>query len=90
MAACEPFTITVSGDPSVIFEKALKLAIDNGAKVEGDATGGNFKLSVPVMGRVAGSYRVNGQDITVEIMEKPFMLGCGMIESAVREQLRGR
>lgn len=56
------------------------------AQFEGDDTSGVFGLTA--MGfDIAGKYTIEGDDIEVNITDKPFLVSCSRIESELRKYL---
>lgn len=65
--------------------KAAILAQSN-AQFQGDQNAGIFGLTV--MGfDIAGKYTIEGDDIEVNITDKPFLVSCNRIESELRKYL---
>ena len=85
MSACN-FTIPFSGAPEAILSKAQSSVESQGGTFTGDATAGNFNLSI-FGNAIIGSYTVNGQDLSIVINEKPFMVPCSAIEGFLKKQL---
>lgn len=53
---------------------------------EGDETSGNFSFSA--MGfTFAGRYTVNGDEVSVVVTDKPFLVSCSKIESEIRKYI---
>jgi hypothetical protein len=86
MAKCE-FTLPGEGDINALLARARSAIEQNHGTFDGDPNQGSFTGSTFV-GKVAGTYLVQGSDIRVQITEKPFMLSCSQIESALREFFR--
>ncbi len=84
MSKCS-FSIPFTGQPEQIYQRAKSAVEKQGGNFNGDATGGSFSLQV--FGTISGNYRVNGQSLDIEITEKPMMIGCGMIEGALKSQI---
>lgn len=57
-----------------------------GGTFEGDTSAGNFQVSV-FGSTITGSYTVVGQDMTILIEDKPFLIPCSTIEGFLRNQL---
>lgn len=86
MAKCN-FSIDFSGSPEELFNKAKGAIERQGGVFNGTATGGDF--SINVFGTISGTYTVSGQQLNVEILDKPMMIPCAAIESALRGQIGG-
>lgn len=85
MAACN-FSIHFSGPANVILQKAESSVTSQGGTFTGDASGGNFELTV-FGNTVAGSYSVDNQDLNVVIDSKPFMVPCSAIEGFLKSKI---
>lgn len=84
MSKCN-FSIDFSGSADSIFQKAKGAVEKQGGSFSGDASNGNFSISM--FGTIIGSYRVNGQKLEIDIEEKPMMIPCSAIESALKSQI---
>jgi hypothetical protein len=85
MAACQ-FSIPINGSPEDVLNKAKNLMQSQGGTFEGDTNSGNFQVSV-FGSTIAGSYTVVGQDMSIVIDDKPFLVPCSTIEGFLRNQL---
>ena len=84
---CDPFSVNFTGDVATLIAK-VKVEIEaQDGQVTGDNTGGTISLSLPIVGKIEGTYAVNGQTITITINQKPQFVPCNMIESKIREAL---
>ena len=84
MSKCS-FSIPFSGSAEDIFNKAKGAVEKQGGSFNGNATGGSFSISV--FGTINGSYSVSGQQLNIEIEDKPMMIPCAAIENALKSQL---
>ena len=84
MAKCN-FTIPFSGSGQDIYQKAKSAVERQGGTFSGDAGGGNF--SINVFGTISGTYAVSGQELHIAIEDKPMMIPCSAIESALKGQI---
>lgn len=80
------FTLNYSGDKEQLLTK-LKNAIGDKGTLNGDSQLGNFKGSTP-LGSIEGSYNIEGDTITVNISDKPFLLSTGTIQSEFEKALK--
>jgi hypothetical protein len=85
MAACK-FIIPLAGSPEDTLNKARSMMQSQGGSFEGDTSAGHFQVSV-FGSTIAGSYTVVGQDMTIVIEDKPFLVPCSTIEGFLRNQL---
>jgi hypothetical protein len=84
MSKCS-FAIPFSGSAMEMLNKAQTAVEQQGGRFSGDAAGGHFSLQV--FGTIAGRYTVAGQELHIVIEEKPMMIPCGVIESALKKQI---
>lgn len=85
MSACN-FTIPFTKSVTEILEKAKKTIESQSGNFTGDENAGNFDVSI-FGNTVIGSYTVTGQELNIDISEKPFLVPCNMIESFLKNQL---
>ncbi len=85
MSTCN-FTIPFTKSVTEILEKAKKTVESQGGNFIGNETAGNFDVSI-FGNTVIGSYEVNGQDLNIDIADKPFLVPCNMIENFLKSQL---
>lgn len=84
---CNPFHFTFSGPAQDLVNAAEQKVQQAGGTFDGDAGGGTFDVPVPLVGKVEGGYQIGGQQLTVKINRKPFLLPCSSIESYVKSML---
>ena len=84
MSKCN-FTIPISGAPDQVLNRAKAAIEKQGGTFSGDAGNGTFSLNV--FGNISGSYTVSGSQLNVVIEEKPIMIPCAAIESALKNQM---
>ena len=85
MSSCT-FTVPFSGDATTIVNKAKTTVEKQDGTFTGDERSGSFHVSL--MGNtVAGSYIVEGQNLTLTITDKPFFVPCSTIESFLKSKL---
>jgi len=84
MAKCN-FSIDFSGSPENIFNKARTAVEKQGGTFSGDANAGKF--SINVFGTIGGTYTVSGQQLQINIEDKPIIIPCAAIENALRSQI---
>lgn len=80
------FTLNYSGDKEQLLNK-LKGAVGDKGTLNGDTSLGNFKGSTP-LGSIEGSYSIDGDTITVNISDKPFLLSTGTIQGEFEKALK--
>lgn len=83
--ACE-FNVPFTGTPDKVYNKAKSVIESQGGTFNGDETAGDFDVTF-FGNRIAGSYTVSGQNLSLNIHTKPFMIPCNMIESMLVKQL---
>lgn len=84
MSKCS-FSIGFNGSAEQVFSRAKAAVEKQGGSFNGDANRGNF--SINVFGTIRGTYSVSGQQLNVSIEEKPMMIPCAAIESALKSQI---
>jgi hypothetical protein len=85
MAGCKPFNIAVSGDIAAMLERATSESIASKVNFEGDTRSGTFSGKSSFLGAVEGEYEINGDEVTIKITSKPFLISCKVLESKIRE-----
>lgn len=85
MSACN-FTFPVNGAPAEVLQRARTAVTSQGGNFQGNEQSGNFNLTV-FGNTIAGSYTVAGDNMDIQITEKPFLLPCGTIEGFLKSQL---
>jgi hypothetical protein len=84
MSKCN-FSIPFSGSPEQMYQKAKSAVEGRGGSFSGTAQSGSFSISV--FGNISGSYEVSGQELRINIEEKPMMIPCSAIETALKGQI---
>jgi len=84
MSKCN-FSFNTSDAPALL-QKAKAAIKSTGGAINGDDASGSFTLSTP-LGTVKGNYTTAADSITLIITDKPMLVGCGMIESKLKEYL---
>ena len=85
MSACN-FTIPFTRSAIEILEKAKETVEAQNGTFAGDSNAGRFDVSV-FGNTVVGTYTVEGQNLNIDITDKPFLVPCSMIESFLKGQL---
>lgn len=85
MAGCHPFNVLVTTDLAAVLDRVRSQITGGGGQFDGDQQSGTFSGEVPVMGGFEGQYEVSGDQITITITEKPFLIPCSVIETRIRE-----
>ena len=85
MAACN-FSVPFTKSATDILDKAKQTIESQNGTFTGDESNGSFDVSV-FGNTVKGSYTVQGQNLVIEITEKPFLVPCSMIESFLVNKL---
>ena len=82
MAQCN-FSIPFSSSAEALVEKARHAISNAGGNFNGDSNAGNFDVSTP-LGTIRGTYLIQGDQIHVSIISKPFLVSCGLIEKQLQ------
>ena len=85
MSECN-FSIPFSGDSTEILNRAQAAIQDQGGHFRGDDTSGSFELTV-LGSSITGTYKILGQQLTVSIDNKPFMIPCSTIQNYLTKYL---
>ena len=85
MAACN-FSVPFTKSATDVLDKAKQTIESQNGTFTGDEINGSFDVSV-FGNTVKGSYTVEGQNLVIEITEKPFLVPCSMIESFLVNKL---
>jgi hypothetical protein len=84
MSTCS-FAIQFTGTPDEIYNKAKNAVQKQGGTFSGDVNSGDFSISV--FGKISGRYSVSGQQLNIDIDDKPMMIPCAAIENALKSQI---
>ncbi len=85
MSACN-FTVAFTKPVAEILEKAKQTVESQSGTFTGDDKEGKFDVSV-FGNTILGSYVVDGNNLNIDIIDKPFMVPCSMIESFLTSKL---
>lgn len=73
------FNVAFSGDAESLITRAKQEIERAGGTFNGNTTAGDFQAKTPI-GSIKGSYKIVGQEISLAISKKPFLLSCAKIE----------
>ena len=73
------FSVKFTEDHSALVARAEKAAIKYGADFKGDATSGSFSGN-----GVKGTYSIQDRFVAVTIVDKPFLIPWGLVQTQVR------
>lgn len=76
------FSVPFNEPTNNLIDKIRKAVTDNKGTFTGDNNGGQIKMSTPI-GQIHGSYKIEGQNITVEILNKPFFIS----EETIKQEI---
>ena len=82
------FTVPVGDVSSAINKVKEAVAKQSGATFNGDTSKGSFSGSTAV-GTVEGNYTVNGNNVSITITKKPFVVPQSTVESKIRDWFKG-
>lgn len=80
------FTIAHSSTPEALYDRAQKAIGGMGGTFSGSPQAGEFRLSV-FGAAIVGTYAATDSALHVEITEKPFLVGCGVIQQQLEKAL---
>jgi hypothetical protein len=81
------FSINFSGSADATLGKAKSAVEGQGGRFNGDTNSGDFEVTV-FGNKVAGTYTVAGNELSVTITDKPFLLPCSAIEGFLKSQVK--
>ena len=85
MSVCN-FTIPFSGTAEELMEKTKDAIEKQGGNFSGNTRSGNFDVTV-IGNSIAGSYTVDGNNLSFVIDKKPFFIPCETVESFLKSKL---
>jgi hypothetical protein len=86
LSACR-FQFDFRGTGESLVEKIRSHVGRAGGDMTGSSTDGAFSLPSPI-GAFRGTYRVSGQTIFLEVLDKPFFVPCGTIEARLSAYIK--
>jgi len=86
MAVCD-FTYKLTVPPAELLQEITGLVQGFKGDFQGDEQSGTFQLDI--MGKIVGKYQITGDQVHIEILEKPFLIGSGIINQTIKDYLRG-
>lgn len=81
------FSIPFSGSADSLMQRAKQGIEGTGGFFAGDSAQGSFQAKTP-MGSIKGSYQILGQEISLAITKKPFLLSCSTIQKELTEVMQ--
>lgn len=81
------FNLPFSGAADSLMQRAKQEIEGTGGSFTGDSSQGNFHAKTPI-GSIYGSYQIVGQQISLAITKKPFLLSCNRIQKELSEVMR--
>ena len=79
-------TLDFTGDAEAFINKIKGAVLANSGEFNGDETSGNIKINTP-FGDVAANYKIDGSQITIDILKKPFFVSEDMIKNEIVKKL---
>jgi len=86
MAKCN-ITIDFSGNGEELIKSAEQAISGAGGSFSADNSEGKFAINSP-LGKVSGTFVVQGQSFNISITDKPFLVSCDRIEQELRKQIK--
>jgi hypothetical protein len=80
------FTVSYPGNKTDLLNK-IKNTVGNKGNLAGDEQHGNFEGDT-LLGKFEGSYAIDGDDITITIHKKPFLVSNGKIQEEFEKALK--
>jgi hypothetical protein len=81
-------TFQLSVPATEILHQMQKLAQEYEGQFQGDEKSGHVSLNI-FIGIIEGNYTVNGDNLTLTITKKPFLVGYETIRATIKEHLTG-
>jgi hypothetical protein len=85
MTRCK-ISIPFSGSAQDLINHAASGIRSAGGEFTGDVFAGDFSMNTPI-GSVKGSYNISGEQINIEIAQKPMLVSCQRIEEELRKRI---
>jgi len=85
MSTCN-FSIPFTGKAETILAKAKAAVESLNGNFSGDINSGNFEVSV-FANSIKGHYNVSGQNLSLTITDKPFLIPCSTVESFLKSKI---
>ena len=86
MAKCN-ILIDFTGNADELISSANAAISAAGGSFSGNNSTGQFAINSP-LGKVSGTFVVEGQSFNISITDKPFLVSCTRIEDELRKHLR--
>ena len=81
------FNLSFAGNAEGLMRRAKQAIEGAGGNFMGTADEGAFTAATPI-GSIKGSYKIEGQVISLTITQKPFLLSCSRIEKELTAVMR--
>lgn len=85
MAQCQ-FTYRLQVPAAALLEQIQQLAQEYEGEIQGDEQAGRLRLPL-FIGTIVGEYTIVGDELQLNITQKPFLVGCGTIDATIRKYL---
>ncbi len=86
MAKCN-ITIDFSGNSEELIRSAEQAISGAGGSFSANNSEGEFAINSP-LGKVSGTFVVQGQSFNISITDKPFLVSCDRIEEELRKKIK--
>ncbi|MHB1178252.1 MAG: hypothetical protein ACYCZO_07980 [Daejeonella sp.] len=86
MAKCN-ITIDFNGNGEELIRSAEQAISGAGGSFSASNSEGQFAINSP-LGKVSGTFVVQGQSFNISITDKPFLVSCDRIEEELRKQIK--
>ena len=81
-------TFQLAVPASELLSQIQKLAQEYNGQLQGDEKSGQVSLSI-LIGTIQGDYTIEGDNLTLNITKKPFLVGYETIGATIKEYLTG-
>ena len=87
MGQCQ-LTFQIKVPAAELLSQIQELANEHEGQLQGDEKSGHVFLHF-ILGSIEGDYTIEGNKLHLNITKKPFLIGCEIIGSTIKEYLSG-
>jgi tryptophanyl-tRNA synthetase len=80
------FIIPIKDSPITLVAKIREAVTDNNGKFTGDENQGDIEISSH-LGKIQVAYKIDDQEINVEVLKKPFLISEEIIKNEILKYL---
>lgn len=83
----DKISIPLTKAPEQVVEAIRNRIAEQKGTFSGDTSKGQFSVSIPVFGKIAGTYTIPAKTLEITITDKPMLLPVSKIETWLKSQL---